>query len=221
MDGNGRWAANRGLPRSEGHKAGAKPVREILKKSKALGIRNLTLYTFSSENWLRDSQEVDGLFSLLVQYLDSETEELLSSGVRLHAVGDLGRLPPLVKDALLGAMDATKDNVGITLTLALSYGARAELAEGARILAQRVANGEILPKDIDEALFGESLWTSDLPDVDLMIRTGGEKRISNFLLWRMAYAELYFTDTLWPDFGPDDLEGAIQDFLSRDRRFGR
>jgi undecaprenyl diphosphate synthase len=221
MDGNGRWAEARGLPRSEGHRAGAKPVREILKAAKGLGVENLTLYTFSSENWLRSASEVDCLFSLLIQYLGSETAELLRNGVRLNAVGDLAKLPEAARDTLDLAMEATRGNDGITLTLALSYGARAELTEGARALARRVEAGGLSPSDITEGLLGASLWTSGLPDVDLMIRTGGEKRVSNFLLWSLAYAELYFTDTLWPDFGPPELERAFQDFGRRERRFGR
>jgi undecaprenyl diphosphate synthase len=221
MDGNGRWAGKRGLPREEGHRAGAGPVREILKAAHAMGIRYLTLYTFSSENWFRSASEVDSLFSLLVHYLDQETEELLRSGVRFQAVGDLERLPTFTREALAGATEATAQNSDITLTLALSYGARDELVEAARRLAVKVADNKLSPKDITEPLFQDELWTAHLPDVDLLIRTGGEKRISNFLLWRLVYAELYFTDTLWPDFHKADLEAAVEDFRRRNRRFGR
>jgi undecaprenyl diphosphate synthase len=221
MDGNGRWAKARGLPRSEGHKAGAEPVREILKASHAMGVKNLTLYTFSSENWFRSQSEVESLFSLLLKYLDQETEELLRSGVRLYAVGDLEKLPKITQKALFDAIEATKKNQDITLTLALSYGARAELTLSAMNLSKKVQEGKINPNDITEDLFKEGLWTAALPDVDLLIRTGGEKRISNFLLWHLVYAELYFTDTLWPDFGAKDLEKAIADFKTRVRRYGR
>jgi undecaprenyl diphosphate synthase len=221
MAGNGRWAEARGLPRSEGHKAGAAPVREVLKAAHAMGVRWLTLYTFSSENWQRPAGEVGSLFSLLAQYLDSETEELLRSGVRLAAAGDLTRLPAFARKALDCAVDATKGNSDITLTLALSYGSRSELAAGARALAEKALAGEVRPQDITEELFGRELWTRGLPDVDLLIRTGGERRVSNFLLWQLAYAELYFTPTLWPDFGAADLKAAVSDFRSRERRFGR
>jgi undecaprenyl diphosphate synthase len=221
MDGNGRWAESRGLPRSEGHKAGAEPVRTVLKAAKRAGVRHLTLYTFSSENWQRSPEEIGNLFTLLVRYLDSETQELLSSGVRLGAVGDLSRLPPASLAALDGAREALSANDGITLTLALSYGARDELAAAARRLAAKAAKGEISPEEVDEGLFASELWSAGLPDVDLLIRTAGDKRVSNFLLWKLAYAELYFTDTLWPDFGEEDFAKALEDFRRRKRRFGR
>ncbi|MDR2199412.1 MAG: di-trans,poly-cis-decaprenylcistransferase [Deltaproteobacteria bacterium] len=221
MDGNGRWAEARGLPRSEGHKAGAEPVREILKAAHSMGIAFLTLYTFSSENWHRDQSEVDRLFTLLVEYLDSETEELLREGVRLNAVGDLEKLPRESRKALADAMRATRNNRGVTLTLALSYGSRAEMVRAARLLSEKTKKGETSPQEVDEDLFRSLLWTGALPDVDLLIRTGGEKRVSNFLLWHLVYAELYFTDTLWPDFTPGELSKAVEDFAARTRRFGR
>jgi undecaprenyl diphosphate synthase len=221
MDGNGRWAEARGLPRSEGHKAGAEPVRTILKCANRVGVRHLTLYTFSSENWQRSPEEIGSLFSLLVRYLDAETAELLRSGVRLRAVGDLTRLPQASLAALEDAVRALSGNTGVTLTLALSYGARDELVHAARNLAARVAGGSLAPGDVDEGLFASELWTADLPDVDLLIRTAGDQRISNFLLWKLAYAELYFTDILWPDFGEEDFLKALEDFRSRKRRFGR
>ncbi|MDR2405165.1 MAG: di-trans,poly-cis-decaprenylcistransferase [Deltaproteobacteria bacterium] len=221
MDGNGRWAKARGLPRSEGHKAGAEPVREILKAAHALGVKYLTLYTFSSENWQRSQSEVESLFSLLLRYLDSETQELLISGVKLNAVGDLDKLPKATLDALFDAMEATSANTDITLTLALSYGARAEITQAARRLCEKCAGGILKPEDLTEELFRSELWSEMLPDIDLLIRTGGEQRISNFLLWHLAYAELYITDTLWPDFAKEDLVKAIEDFKVRVRRFGR
>ncbi|MDR0621130.1 MAG: di-trans,poly-cis-decaprenylcistransferase [Deltaproteobacteria bacterium] len=221
MDGNGRWAKARGLSRSEGHKAGAEPVRAILKAAHRLGIRYLTLYTFSTENWGRSKEEIDNLFSLLVSYVDSETLELLSSGVRLKAMGDLERLPAQARQALAEAERVTGGNSDVTLTLALSYGSRAELAWAARRLALMAKNGQIDPNAIDEEALGKNLWAPDLPDPDLLIRTGGDKRVSNFLLWQLAYSELYFTETLWPDFGEKDFLAALADFHGRQRRYGR
>jgi undecaprenyl diphosphate synthase len=221
MDGNGRWAARRNLPRPEGHKAGAEPVRAVLKAARREGVEHLTLFTFSTENWGRPSGEVENLFELLVRYIDSETLELLRSGVRLKAVGDLGRLPADALSAIREAERLTADNAELTLTLALSYGGRAELAEAARRLAVKCRAGLMDPSDIDERAMAGELWTAALPDVDLLIRTGGEIRISNFLLWGLAYAELHFTDTLWPDFGEGDLLTALADFRARQRRFGQ
>jgi undecaprenyl diphosphate synthase len=221
MDGNGRWAEARGKDRSEGHRAGAEPVRTVLKAAHNLGIRYLTLYTFSTENWFRSSSEVKNLFSLIIKYLDSETQELLSSGVKLLAVGDLKRLPPETLEPLYDAMAITKKNTGITLTLALSYGGRAELVAAAKSLSEKISQGALSLEDINENTFFSELWTSELPEVDLLIRTGGDKRISNYLLWHIAYAELHFTDTLWPDFGKEDLIKAVLDYQRRERRFGR
>ncbi|MDR3205017.1 MAG: di-trans,poly-cis-decaprenylcistransferase [Deltaproteobacteria bacterium] len=221
MDGNGRWAEARGLHRSDGHRAGAEPVRMLLKSAHKKGVRFLTLFTFSTENWARSDDEVNNLFGLLVQYIDSETAELLSSGVRLTATGDLQRLPAPALEALREAEKATSQNTDLTLTLALSYGSRAELAAAARSLASEVILGLYDPQNLTEELFRSHLWSSTLPDVDLLIRTGGEKRVSNFLLWHLAYAELHFTDTLWPDFGEEDFLLALNDFQSRKRRFGR
>jgi undecaprenyl diphosphate synthase len=221
MDGTGRWAQARGLPRHEGHKAGAGPVRAVLTEATHLGVENLTLYAFSTENWQRSYSEIKNLFTLLIEYLESETEELKAKGVRLNAVGDLSRLPAENLFALQKTMEATKANTGITFTLALSYGSRAEIVDAARSLALKLKNGEISFKDLGEEAFNEELWSGPLPDVDLLIRTGGEKRISNFLLWKIAYAELFFTDTLWPDFGADEFKKALEEFQSRKRRFGK
>jgi undecaprenyl diphosphate synthase len=221
MDGNGRWAEARGQSRSEGHLAGAEPVRVILKAAHRLGVRFLTLYAFSTENWARSTQEVDNLFSLLTRYLDSETAELLASGVRLRGMGNLERLPPQARLALTQAEEMTAHNEDLTLSLALSYGSRAELTQAARELAQKAASGQLDPQTIDESSLAQAMWSRHLPEVDLLIRTGGDKRVSNFLLWQLAYAELYFTDTLWPDFGEADFLAAIADFQGRQRRFGR
>jgi undecaprenyl diphosphate synthase len=221
MDGNGRWAKARGLSRSEGHKAGAEPVRTVLKAAHRQGVRYLTLYTFSTENWGRSKEEIDNLFELLISYVDSETRELLSSGVRLKAMGDLARLPLAAQKALSQAEKLTGLNTDLTLTLALSYGSRAELIEAARKLASLAKNGQLDPSAIDENEFAKNMWSSELPDPDLLIRTGGDKRVSNFLLWQLAYSELYFTETLWPDFGEKDFLAALADFHGRQRRFGR
>jgi undecaprenyl diphosphate synthase len=221
MDGNGRWAQIRGLSRSEGHRAGAEPVRIILKAAHKFQVRFLTLYTFSTENWSRSTQEVENLFSLLVEYIDSETLELLESGVRLVGMGDLDRLPDKAKKALKEAEKITAKNTDLVLTLALSYGSRAELTTAARALALKAKNGLLDPNFLSESSLIQEMWSKNLPDLDLLIRTGGEKRISNFLLWQLAYAELYFTDTLWPDFGEADFLAALNDFKARKRRFGR
>jgi undecaprenyl diphosphate synthase len=221
MDGNGRWAQARGQSRSQGHLAGAEPVRTILKAAHKIGVRYLTLYAFSTENWARSAEEVGNLFDLLERYLDSETAELFASGVRLQAAGDLARLPEAVQKALAGASEMTARNTDLTLTLALSYGSRAELTAAAKSLARQAKAGSLDPETIDEELLTRQMWTKDLPEVDLLIRTGGDERISNFLLWHLAYAELYFTDTLWPDFGEADFLAAVSDFQGRQRRFGR
>ncbi|MDR2442596.1 MAG: di-trans,poly-cis-decaprenylcistransferase [Deltaproteobacteria bacterium] len=221
MDGNGRWAEARGLPRSEGHKAGAEPVRTILKAAHREKIRYLTLYTFSTENWNRSKEEVDNLFTLLVKYIDQETMELFTSGVQLKGTGDLDRLPKMALDTLREAEKITAVNTDLTLTLALSYGSRAELARAAKQIARKVSSGELNPDKVSEETLLSEMWTAALPDVDLLIRTGGDIRVSNFLLWHIAYAELHFTETLWPDFGESHLLAALEDFRSRKRRFGR
>ncbi|MDL2260125.1 di-trans,poly-cis-decaprenylcistransferase [Deltaproteobacteria bacterium OttesenSCG-928-K17] len=220
MDGNGRWAARRGLARSAGHQAGAGPVRAVMSAAKKAGVEYLTLYAFSTENWGRPEDEVRGLFELLLKYLKSELDELISSGVRLKAAGDVDSLPPLALEALRAAIDLTKDGRGLTLTLALSYGSRSELVRAAKILAGEVLAGGRSLDSIDEEAMAGALWTADTPDPDLLIRTGGDVRLSNFLLWQCAYAELYFTPTLWPDFGEDDFNAALAAFKSRERRFG-
>lgn len=220
MDGNGRWAARRNKPRSAGHQAGAEPVRAVMTAAKKAGVKYLTLYAFSTENWGRPEEEVRGLFELLLKYLKSELEELIDSGVKLQAIGDIDSLPPLAREALIAAMDMTKGGTDLTLTLALSYGSRSELVRAAGLLAREAAEGRLRPEDINEEALSAALWTAGTPDPDLLIRTGGDRRLSNFLLWQCAYAEFYFTPTLWPDFGEDDFKAALADFAARERRFG-
>ena len=220
MDGNGRWAKARGLPRIAGHKRGAEAVRRTITAAAELGVRYLTLYGFSSENWKRPADEVDDLMGLLRHYLRGELAELHRNGVRLRVIGDRQRLAQDIVQLIEQAEATTRDNSGLNLLIALSYGARAEITTAARALAARAARGELDPAAIDEDAVTGALWTAGVPDVDLMIRTSGEKRFSNFLLWQSAYAELVFVDTLWPDFGKDDLAAALDEFQRRDRRYG-
>ena len=220
MDGNGRWATQRGLKRSEGHQAGAEPVRAVLTAAKKAGVKYLTLYAFSTENWGRPEDEVRGLFELLLKYLKSELKELTETGIRLLAIGDIDSLPEPAREALGAAMDATSGNRDLTLTLALSYGSRAELARAARLLAAEAVDGGRTVDTITPEAIGEKLWTAGCPDPDLLIRTGGDMRLSNFLLWQCAYTEFYFTPTLWPDFGEEDFKQALASFQTRERRFG-
>ncbi|MDR2934795.1 MAG: di-trans,poly-cis-decaprenylcistransferase [Candidatus Adiutrix sp.] len=220
MDGNGRWAARRGLDRELGHQAGAEPVRAALRAAQKAGVSFLTLYAFSTENWGRPQGEVRGLFELLQQYLQSETPELLASGIRLQAIGDTSALPESARQTLAAAQELTRANRELTLTLALSYGSRAELTRAARLLAQAAAEGRLDPAEITPDRLAAELWTSGLPDPDLLIRTGGDLRLSNFLLWQCAYTELYFTPTLWPDFSEDDFQAALAAYAGRERRYG-
>jgi undecaprenyl diphosphate synthase len=220
MDGNGRWASAKGLPRTEGHRRGAESVRTVIKAASRLGVRYLTLFGFSSENWKRPSGEVMDLMGLLRLYLRKELAELHKQGVRFRVIGDRSRLPVDIQDLITVAEQRTRDNVGLNLVLALSYGGRAEIVNSARIMAERVKSGELDPADIDENLFAGSLETADIPDPDLLIRTSGEQRLSNFLLWQTAYTEFVFTDTLWPDFRTEEFEHALSQYQSRDRRYG-
>jgi undecaprenyl diphosphate synthase len=220
MDGNGRWATARGLPRIAGHRTGAEAVRRTVKAAAELGIGYLTLFGFSSENWKRPLSEIDGLMGLLRHYLRGEIAEIHRNGVRLRVIGQRARLAPDIVTLIENGEALTRDNTGLQLTIALSYGGRDEIAAAARSLAQQVAAGTLDPDAIDEMMVGEHLLTADMPDPDLVIRTSGEQRISNFLLWQTAYAEFSFTDTLWPDFAKSDLEKAVQDFHGRDRRYG-
>jgi len=220
MDGNGRWAKSRGLPRTAGHKRGAESVRAAVNAAGELGISYLTLFGFSSENWKRPLGEVRDLMGLLRLYLRSEVKDLHKNGVRLRVVGDRARLDPDIVKLIEDSEAKTAGNTKLTLVLALSYGGRQEIVEAARRLAEDAVAGRVNPADIDEAAFSRRLFTADIPDPDLLIRTSGEKRISNFLLWQCAYAEMVFLDVLWPDFSKLDLEHAIRDYHGRDRRYG-
>ena len=213
MDGNGRWAEGRGLPRVAGHREGSESVRAVTRACRRIGVQALTLYAFSTENWARPDDEVEALMHLLAEFLESERPEMMQNGIRLNAIGELSRLPGFVQAKLAEVREETAGNRGMTLTLALSYGGRQEIIEAARAAAAHSA--------IDTAGIEAALWTRGLPDLDLLIRTSGERRISNFLLWQCAYAELHFTEVLWPDFRDAELFGAIADFQARERRFGR
>ncbi|MDD2966071.1 MAG: polyprenyl diphosphate synthase [Desulfovibrionaceae bacterium] len=217
MDGNGRWAQARHLSRSEGHRAGAENVRTIVTECRSLGVRHLTLYTFSRENWKRPETEISTLFSLLVEFIGKEVPRLKAQGIRLTVVGDLDGLPLAARTALRHGMQATQACREMTLNLALNYSGRDEILHAVR---QLVADG-LTGKNISEAALRARLYTAELPDPDLVIRTSGEVRISNFLLFQCAYSEFYFTDTFWPDFGPEALRAALADYASRSRRFGQ
>ena len=220
MDGNGRWAAKRGLPRVAGHRAGAEAVRKILKAAVKEGVEVLTLYAFSSENWRRSEEEVSDLKGLLGYYLERELDELSRQGVRLRLIGDPDAFGPQLMERLERAVERTRDNDRLTLVVALNYGARGEIAAAARELAARAVAGQLNVEGIDETTIGAELMTSDLPELDLMIRTSGEKRLSNFLLWQAAYAELIFVDDLWPDFDEAAFRSALNEYAGRQRRFG-
>jgi len=220
MDGNGRWAEQRCLPRIVGHRKGVETVQAVVAESLRLGIRHLTLYAFSSENWGRPRDEVEALMGLLTTFLQRELNQMKSRRIRFTAIGELERLPAKIRAILEKTMCETAGNQAMTLTLALSYGARNELTRAARRLAERVAAGELAPDAIDEAGFANALDTAGFPDPDLVIRTSGEMRISNFLLWQAAYAEFYFTEVYWPDFSVEQLHAALKEYARRERRFG-
>lgn len=221
MDGNGRWAKQKGMMRAFGHENGTKSVRQTVEASAELGIENLTLYAFSTENWNRPKLEIKTLMKLLISSLKKEIKTLQDNNIKLSAIGNLNLLPSRVHKELSEVMDATKDNERMTLTLALSYGSREELLNTVKEISNKVKNNIISPDSIDESIINKHLYTQNLPDVDLLIRTSGEQRISNFLLWQIAYAELYFTHTLWPDFTKQDLYKAIIEYQKRERRFGK
>jgi undecaprenyl diphosphate synthase len=220
MDGNGRWAEQRGLPRRKGHEAGARAVRRVVEAACRHEIPVLTLFAFSSENWKRPRQEVQTLFRLFLRYLAEETDGLIENDIRLSAFGRRDRISPMVAKALAQVENATRRCAKLHLRLALDYGSRYELVETARSLARRVMRGELAPDHIDEELFTNTLTSRDVPDPDLVIRTAGEHRLSNFLLWQAAYAELHFCPRLWPDFEESDLQEALEDYHSRTRKFG-
>lgn len=221
MDGNGRWAKNQGKFRHFGHESGVLSVKDIVEGCADIGIKHLTVYAFSTENWNRPIEEVNMLMELLISTINQETATLTKNNIRLNAIGDIASLPQKCIDDLKSAMDKTAQNTRCTLTLALSYSAKWEIVAAAKKLAQQVEDGVLKVEDITEAQFAAQLTTVDMPDPELMIRTSGEHRISNFLLWQMAYTEFYFTDKLWPDFRQEDLFEAIVDYQKRERRFGK
>jgi len=225
MDGNGRWAKQRNLPRIMGHKAGSESVKDIVKTARELHLEVLTLYAFSTENWKRPSFEVQSLMTLLKTYLKAEMQNMVENDISLRCIGEIDKLPPDVQKTLTEVIHETaprtEERKGMILNLALSYGSRSEIVRAARIMAEKCVSGQFDPEDFSEQLFASHLYTGGLPDPDLLIRTGGESRLSNFLLWQLSYAELYITETMWPDFkGPKFIE-AIGDYQSRERRFGQ
>jgi len=221
MDGNGRWAKKRMLNRVKGHEQGADIVRMAVRTSRELGIDVLTLYAFSTENWQRPETEVSALMSLLKRFLKSEKKDMLKHNIRLNTIGEVERLPNSVNAMLKETMQATENNTGMVLNLALSYGARSEIVRMVQQLSETVAEGKLRPEAIDEEMVSAHLYTRNIPDPDLLIRTSGEMRISNFLLWQIAYAEIYITDTLWPDFTKVEYLQILKDYQGRDRRFGK
>jgi undecaprenyl diphosphate synthase len=221
MDGNGRWAERRGKPRIFGHQAGMKAVREVIETTADLGIPYLTLYAFSQENWKRPRTEIEALMGLLKRYIRTERKELIEKGIRVRAIGDIERLAHGSREELDELIMDTAANERLTVTLALSYGGRSEIVEAVRRIARQVRAGELEPEAIDEEVFADRLYTADLPDPDLLIRTSGELRISNFLLWQIAYTEIYVTEVLWPDFDRDAFLDAVAAYQGRERRFGR
>ena len=225
MDGNGRWAKQRNLPRIMGHKAGSESVKDIVKAARKLNLEVLTLYAFSTENWKRPSIEVQGLMTLLKTYLKGELQNLLDNNIALRCIGEIKKLPSDVQKILTKVIQETglktEKKPGMILNLALSYGSRPEIVRAARIMAEKCVSGQFEPEDFSEHLFASHLYTAGLPDPDLLIRTGGEARLSNFLLWQLSYAELYITETMWPDFRSERFTEAIMDYQSRERRFGQ
>ena len=220
MDGNGRWAKQHGLPRAAGHAQGANTVRVVVEACAKKGIKALTLYTFSTENWKRPKEEVDALMKMLKEHLQKELPSLLKNNIRFNAIGQIEGLPADVSQMIAAAKEKTKESSGLVLTLALNYGSRAELLNAVKDIALDVKSARLNPDDITEDAFGRYLYTKDLPPVDLLIRTSGELRLSNFLLWQLSYSEIYVTEKLWPDFTKDDLEKAVAEFSGRRRRYG-
>lgn len=221
MDGNGRWAKTQGLPRIEGHRRGANTLKEILRCCKDYGIQTLTAYAFSTENWGRPLTEVNFLMALFERLLYKELTEMNSEGVCIRFIGDLSPLPESLQQIMHKAMEATKHNQSVNFNVAINYGSRLEIVKACRNIAEKIEQGELKPEAIDENLLSEYLYTSDSPDPDLLIRTSGEMRLSNFLLWQMAYTEIYVTETLWPDFDRQELNRALEAYQKRDRRFGK
>ena len=220
MDGNGRWAKKRSLPKIAGHRAGAKSVKEAIKGARESGVKILTLYTFSTENWKRPKYEVNALFRLLENYIDREASDLLKNDIKLSVIGKIKGLPETVQKKLTGIIEKTKNNRSLVLNLALNYGARTEIVDAVKEIVGECQSQKLKIEDIDEKTFGRYLYTKDMPDPDLLIRTSGEMRLSNFLLWQMSYAEIYVTKKLWPDFKKSDFKKAIADYKNRERRYG-
>jgi len=221
MDGNGRWAQARGLPRPAGHQAGMRAVREAVEGARSAGVKVLTLFAFSQENWQRPPEEIDALMALLEEYIAREREELIAKGVAVQFLGDLDRLVPSARAAVDETIRATAGGTELALNICISYGSRAELTRAARQIAEDIAAGRLVPAEVDEAAIARRLYTAPWPDPDLLIRTSGEQRLSNFLLWQLAYAELFVSPVLWPDFTRHDFYEAVVEFQRRDRRFGR
>ena len=221
MDGNGRWAKAKGKNRLFGHRNGVKAVQKTVEESTRLGVKYLTLYAFSTENWKRPQKEINTLMNLLVKSLKKELDQMLQNDIRLNAIGNLSKLPMSVQEELNQTIEKTKNNSRMTLTLALNYGGKEELTHAFREIASKVKNNIISPENVDETIINKHLYTQNLPDVDLLIRTSGEQRISNFLLWKIAYAEFYFLDILWPEFNETHLHLAIHNYQNRERRFGK
>ena len=221
MDGNGRWAKKNGMDRFMGHKEGVVSVRKVTEATGRLGIDYLTLYTFSTENWSRPKEEIDSLMTLMITAIKNESEDLMTNNVRLSIIGDMKRLPPEACENLIDIIERTSKNTGLNLTLALSYSSRWEITEAVKNISSAIKNGTLSIEQINEKTISENLTTNGTPDPDLLIRTGGEQRISNYLLWQLAYTELYFTDIFWPDFREEDLYAAILDYQQRERRFGK
>lgn len=221
MDGNRRWAKKHGFPSAVGHKKGAETLQEIVKYAGEQGIKYLTLYAFSTENWQREPEEVSALMDLLRQYLNNELQELQKNGVKIIFIGERQMLASDIQDKMVKIEQETSNNQKLTLCIALSYGSRQEIVSSTKKIAAMVKRGDIKLGDIDDKIFSDALYTKDIPDPDMVIRTGGELRISNYLLWQIAYAELFFTPTLWPDFGPKELGQIIENFNQRERRYGK
>ena len=221
MDGNGRWAKKRGMPRTYGHKKGAENVVKITRSMKESGVKFLTLYAFSTENWQRSKDEVDALMQLLNEYLDKELKEIMENNVRIRFIGERYMLSPSIQEKMLHLEEESSENTDLTLCIALSYGSRQEILAATQKIAQKVASGKMDVSQITQEAFSNELYTRDIPDPDILIRTSGEQRISNYLLWQLAYTELFFTDTLWPDFDKNELCDIIQSFNKRERRYGK
>lgn len=220
MDGNGRWAKKRKLPRTMGHKAGVETIRRVLKEADKLGVKYMTLYAFSTENWKRPKDEVNALMKLLIQYLRQEINELHKNGVKINVLGDISKLPLECQKEINSSVVKTENNTGITMNIALNYGGRDEIIRATKLILEDILSGKIKKEDIDDNIFEEHLYTKGIPDPDIIIRPSGEQRLSNFLLWQCAYSEFWYSDICWPDFKEEDLRKAIYDFQNRDRRFG-